>query len=304
MKRNVEWHKYADAVPELEKAVSLKPENAFYQIGLGQAYLNLGQANKAVAAFDKAVELQPVPAVWNDVAYELSERKVHLDRALQYAESAIAATDAALRNVSLDHLRLEDLALVAGLAAYWDTLGWVYFQKGDLKRAEKFINSAWLLDQHSEIGDHLAQIYERREEKAKAERLYAMALAAQRPSPETRGRLAALVGEQHVNAAVDKYRGELVRERTLKLGALLKEDAEADFFVALAAGHKVEGVRFIRGDEKLKPFASALMTATFPDVFPDETPTRVVRRGVLTCSQAASGCTLVLMLPEDVRSVE
>jgi tetratricopeptide (TPR) repeat protein len=300
----VEWHKYADAVPELEKAVSLKPENAFYQIGLGQAYLNLGQANKAVAAFDKAVELQPVPAVWNDVAYELSERKVHLDRALQYAESAIAATDAALRNVSLDHLRLEDLALVAGLAAYWDTLGWVYFQKGDLKHAEKFINSAWLLDQHSEIGDHLAQIYERREEKAKAERLYAMALAAQRPSPETRGRLAALVGEQHVNAAVDKYRGELVLERTLKLGPLLKEDAEAEFFMALAAGRKVEGVKFIRGDEKLKPFASALMTATFPDVFPDETPTRVVRRGVLTCTQAASGCTLVLMLPEDVRSVE
>jgi tetratricopeptide (TPR) repeat protein len=300
----VEWHKYADAVPELEKAASLKPENAFYQIGLGQAYLNLGQSDKALAAFDKAVELQPLPLVWNDVAYELSKRKMHLDRAQQYAESAIAATAAALRNVSIDHLRVEDLALVSALAAYWDTLGWIYFQKGDLKQAEEFINAAWVLDQHAEIGDHLAQVYERRGDKAKAERFYAMALAAERPLPETRPHLAALVGDKQVDATVDKYRGELARERTLKLGPLVKDNAEAEFFVALAAGPKVEGARFIRGSEKLKSFSSALMTAQFPAFFPGATPTHVIRRGVLSCSQGASDCTFVLMLPEDVRSVE
>jgi Flp pilus assembly protein TadD/transglutaminase-like putative cysteine protease len=300
----VEWHKYEDAVPELEKAASLKPENAIYQVGLGQSYLNLGQPDKALAAFDKAVELQPAPEVWNDVAYELSLRKVHLDRAQQYAESAIAATAAALRNVSLDHLRIEDLGLVGALAAYWDTLGWIYFQKGDLKQAEEFINAAWTLDQHSEIGDHLAQIYERRGEKAKAERLYAMALAAARPSAETRPHLAALVGEQNVGPAVDKYRGELARERTLKLGPLVKENAEAEFWVALAAGPKVESVKFIRGNEKLKPFSAALLTARFPEPFPDSTPTHVIRRGVLSCSQAVSDCTFVLVVPEDVTSVD
>jgi tetratricopeptide (TPR) repeat protein len=300
----VEWRKYADAVPELEKAASLKPENAFYQVGLGQAYLNLGQPDQALAAFDKAVELQPAPLVWNDVAYELSKSKVHLDRAQQYAESAIAATAAALRNVSLDHLRIEDLALVSVLAAYWDTLGWIYFQKGDLKQAEEFINAAWVLDQHAEIGDHLAQIYERRGDKARAERLYAMALAAERPLPETRPRLAALVGDKQVDALVEKYRGELARERTFQLGSLVKGGAEAEFFVALAAGPKMEGAKFIRGSEKLKPFSSALMTANIPAAFPDSTPTHIIRRGVLTCPQVAGACTFVLMLPEDVRSVE
>ena len=300
----VEWHKYGDAAPELEKALSLKPENALYQVALGQAYLNLGQSDKALAAFDKAVELQPAPLVWNDVAYELSQRNVHLDRAQQYAESAIAATAAELRNVSLDHLRNEDLGLVGALAAYWDTLGWIYFQKGDLKQAEDFINAAWMLDQHSEIGDHLAQIYQRRGDKAKAERLYAMALAADRPAAETRPHLAALVGEQHVSAALDKYRGELARERTLKLGPLVKENAEAEFWVALAAGPKVEGVKFIRGSEKLKPFSAALMGAHFLEPFPDSTPTHIIRRGILTCSQAVSDCTFVLVVPEDVRSVD
>jgi len=300
----VEWRKYADAVPELEKAASLKPENAVYQVGLGQAYLNLDQPDKALVAFDRAVELQPVPLVWNDVAYELSKRKVHLDRAQQYAESAIAATAAALRNVSLDHLRLEDLALVSALAAYWDTLGWIYFQKGDLKQAEEFINAAWVLDQHAEIGDHLGQIYELRGDKGQAERLYAMALAAERPLPETRPRLAALVGEKQVGATVEKYRGELARERTLKLGPQGKDGGEAEFFVALAAGPKVEGAKFIRGSEKLKPFSSALMMASIPAVFPGRTPTHIIRRGVLSCPQAANACTFVLMLPEDVRSVE
>jgi len=303
----VEWHKYTEAVPEFEKAVSLKPENPFYQIGLGQAYLNLGQADKAVAAFDKAVELQPTPEVWNDVAYELSKAKVHLDRAQQYAESAIAATGAALRNVSLDHLRVEDFALVSALAAYWDTLGWIHFQKNDLQHAEEFINAAWVLDQHSEIGDHLGQIYERRGDKSKAERFYAMALAARRPEPETRGRLAALVGDKKVDATIEKYRADLARDRTLKLGSPLmdnKENAEADFFVALAAGSKVEGVKFIHGSEKLRLFSSALITANFPAPFPDATPTHVIRRGVLTCPPGISDCTFVLMLPEDVRSVE
>ncbi len=299
----VEWHKYAEAVPELEKAVSLKPDNPFYQVGLGQAYLNLGQPDKALAAFDKAVEIQPAPGVWNNVAYELSERKVHLERAQQYAESAVVATAAALRNISLEHLRMEDLALTASLAAYWDTLGWVHFQKGDLKRAEEFIRAAWMLDQHGEIGDHLGQIYQRQGDKAKAERLYAMALAASRPTPEIRQHLSGLIGEKQVDAAVAKYRGELASERTINLGPLVKEKAEAEFFVVLTGGSKVEGVKFVRGDEGLKPFASALASASFPLMFPDGTPTKLVRRGIVSCP-GSSGCTLALVPAEDVTSVE
>ena len=41
-----------DRVPELEKAVSLKSDDASLQISLGDAYLNLGQDDKALAAFD------------------------------------------------------------------------------------------------------------------------------------------------------------------------------------------------------------------------------------------------------------
>src|SRR5262250_185734 len=125
-----EWHKYDLAVAELEKAASLTPDSAELQVSLGDAYLNLGQDEKALATFDHAVELNATPLVWNNIAYQLSLKGSHLDRAQQYAESAVSATAAALRNVSLDRLTREELPLVSSLIAYWDTLGWIESDAG------------------------------------------------------------------------------------------------------------------------------------------------------------------------------
>ena len=105
-----EWHKYDLAAPELEKAASLTPDNAELQVSLGDAYLNLGQDDKALATFDHAVELSATPLVWNNIAYQLSLKKSHLDRAQQYAESAVSATTAASAQ------RLARPAHAAGLA--------------------------------------------------------------------------------------------------------------------------------------------------------------------------------------------
>lgn len=299
-----EWRKFAEAVPELEQAISLRPDNPAYQVGLGQAYLNLNQPEKALKAFDRAVEIAPAPMVWNNIAYELSKHNVHLERAQQYAESAVAATAAVLRNVTLERVRVEDLAEVSGLAAYWDTLGWIHFQKGELEQAEKYVRASWSLEQHSEVGDHLGQIYEKRGQKQRAIEALALALAASRPVPETRPRLAALLGgDQLVDPMVNKLRGELAAQRTLKAGPLLKESAEAEFFVLLGPGAKVEEVKFIRGSEKLRGFTSVLQAASYPAAFPDETPTKIVRRGVLSCAGAGGDCSFVLLSPDMVRSV-
>ncbi|MGA8866299.1 MAG: tetratricopeptide repeat protein, partial [Candidatus Sulfotelmatobacter sp.] len=303
-----EWHKYDEAVPELEKAVSLTPDNPELQVSLGDAYLNLGQDDKALATFDHAVEISATPLIWNNIAYQLSLKKAHLDRARQYAESAVSATEAALRNLSIDQLTQQELPLVPSLIAYWDTLGWVYFTDGNLDKAEKYVSAAWGLGHHGEVGDHLGQIYEKRGEKDRALKTYALALSGDRPVPETRGRLAALVGgDSKVDAAVAKYKEELQNSRTINLGKATKEAGGADFFVLLSRGAgsaaTVEGVKFISGDEKLKGLSDALRTADYHLTFPDDTPVKILRRGTLSCS-AATGCTFVLTLPDDVRTVE
>ena len=304
-----EWHKYAEAAPELEKAASLTPDNPELQVSLGDAYLNLGQDDKALATFDHAVELSATPLVWNNIAYQLSLKKSHLDRAQQYAESAISATTAALRNMSLDRLTPQDLPLVPSLIAYWDTLGWVYFNENNLDKAEKYIAAAWGLGHHGEVGDHLGQIYEKQGKKDLALRTYALSLSALRPIPETRDRLASLTGgNTKADAAVAKYKENLQQLRTIDLGKVAKETGNAEFFVLLSRGKgadaTVEAVKFASGDEKLKVFTDALRTAEYPLAFPDDTPVKILRRGILSCSTATGNCMFVLMLPDDVRTVD
>ncbi|HEV8384746.1 MAG TPA: DUF3857 domain-containing protein [Candidatus Acidoferrales bacterium] len=302
-----EQKKYAEAVAELETAATLTPNNAMIYVNLGQCHLNLGQSEKAMEAFDKSVEIAPAPPVWNNVAYELSLHKVHLDRAQQYAESAVAATAAYLRNVQLDRVSPGDLAQVSSLANYWDTLGWVHFQKGEIEKAEKFVRAAWLLGQHGEVGDHLGQIYEKQGRKDEAIKSYAQALAATRPVPETKAHLTSLIGSQdkQVLDLQSKAAEELSTMRRVQLGKLLKEKAEADFFLVFgpSSGSGPEEVRFIRGSEKLRPLAESLRNTKFSALFPDDTPTRIVRRGTLTCIPEGS-CIFVLLLPENVASIQ
>lgn len=303
-----EWHKYDLAVPELEKAASLTPESAELQVTLGDAYLNLGQDDKALATFDHAVELSATPLVWNNIAYQLSLKKTHLDRAQQYAESAVSATAAALRNVSLDRLTRNDLPLVQSLIAYWDTLGWVEFSEGNLDKAEKYVNAAWTLGHHGEVGDHLGQIYEKRGNKDQAIRTYALSLNGLRPTPETRDRLTSLAGgNAKADAAVAHSKEDLDHLSTIDLGKA-NQNGNADFFILLSGGAgevgKVEAVKFVSGDEKLKSYTDALRTADYHLTFPDGTPVKILRRGTVSCSMATGSCKFMLTLPDDVRSVD
>jgi tetratricopeptide (TPR) repeat protein len=304
-----EWHKYDLAAPELEKATSLTPDNPELQVSLGDAYLNLGQDDKALATFDHAVELSATPLVWNNIAYQLSLKKSHLDRAQQYAESAVSATTAALRNLSLDRLTPQELPLVPSLIAYWDTLGWVYFGEGNLDQAEKYVAAAWALGQHGEVGDHLGQIYEKQGKKDRALLTYQLSLTGLRPPPETQEHIDALLKNNAKlnDPAKNKSIESLQSLRSINLGKA-KETGSADFFVLLSgvagAPAKAEAVKFISGDDKLKVFTEALRTAEYRLTLPDDTPLKILRRGILSCSTATGNCLFVLMLPDDVRTVD
>ena len=188
-----------------------------------------------------------------------AEKDSHLDRAQQYAESAVSATTAALRNLSLDRLTQQDLPLVPSLIAYWDTLGWVYFSKGNLDKAEKYVAAAWGLGQHGEVGDHLGQIYEKEGKKDRALKTYELSLAGLRPVPETQERIDALLKSRcQAKAPPKNGQQDLQSLRTIDLGKA-KETGNADFFVLLSgdagAPAEAESVRFVSGEEKLKSYA-------------------------------------------------
>src|SRR5206468_10173635 len=77
----LEVHNYAAAAPELEKTIALWPQKAAPRVHLGQALLNLNQHERAVAAFTRAVELEPSPTTWNNIAYQLAVKHTDLELA-------------------------------------------------------------------------------------------------------------------------------------------------------------------------------------------------------------------------------
>ncbi|MGC2331084.1 MAG: DUF3857 domain-containing protein [Candidatus Acidiferrales bacterium] len=306
----LQQHLYPDAVPELEKATILSPDNAQLQVSLGQAYIGSGQQEKGLAAFDKAAGISQAPLIWNDIAYDLADNKIELDKAQRYAESAVSSTEADLRNIDLLHLTMGQLRQVGTIGACWDTLGWVYFEKGDLQKAERYVDAAWQLDQHGEVADHLARIYDKLGAKDQAVHTFALALAAPHSVPETRARLILLLGgNAGIDDLVKKAAPELVSMRSFELKGLLKEDATADFLILLSpAGSdgtsvKVEAAKFVSGSESLRPFADKLMSLDYGTAFPDASPAKLVRRGTLTCSAKSGDCVLQLVLPENVHAV-
>lgn len=294
-----EWKKYDLAAPELEKAISLNPDEPSYQTALGDAYLNLGQDDKSLAAFDRAIELSPTPETWNNIAYQLSLKKAHLDKAQQYAESAVSATAAALRNVTLGKVTLRELALVNSLSAYWDTLGWVFYVKGDLDKAQRYIQGSWDISARGEVGDHLGQLYEARGDKAKAAEWYALALKADRPELDTMDRLKKLVGEKEAEKMASAAVQKMQDLRTYKLKPAAKS-ASGEVWVLIGPGGVTEDLRFIKGGDELKPLEPQIRGNQFRMAFPEDSPARVVRRGVVVCGEPG-GCQLVLEPLETTR---
>ena len=307
----VEWRKYKEAVPELEQAISLSPEQEMLHVGLGRAYLNLGENEKSIKSFEEALKLERSPRVLNDIAYFLAVKGVQLDKALQYAESAVTSMANSLRNVEASNLTIEDLQNVAALAAYWDTLGWVYFQKGDLDAAERYLRAAWILQQHSEVGHHVGMVAEKRGKKHEAIRLYAEGVVAERVMPEARESLLKLISADAVETVLETARKELPLYNRLELGALmpdLKAPAEAEFFVVIAPDSsrnaQIVDVKFIKGVDSLKPLAAKLKSARLPLVFPDSSPTKIVRRGSLLCLPEGGPCTFTMISPDRITSVD
>jgi len=79
---------------------------------------------------------------------------------------------------------------------------------------------------------------------------------------------------------------------------------KAEFFILFARGPRVVDVKFIQGSELLRAAGNTVAAARFAVLFPDDTPTEIVRRGMLICRIESSACEFQLFPPDSVQSVE
>jgi tetratricopeptide (TPR) repeat protein len=314
---NFQAKHYAAAVSAYQAAIKLDGKNAGLRVSLGDAYLLQGDTAKAFDAFNTALQMNSAPVMLNNIAYEMSEAKKALPQALDYAQKAVQQEEEATAALDLSTLKDQDLGYVSSLSAFWDTLGWVYFQMGNFTEAEKYLYAAWLLTPSSVQSDHLGQVYEAEHKNKDAIRMYKLALGwdatfnvPDDATKDLRQRLEHLdpkSSQPSVHNFTNPMGDEDSKLRTVKLPEITSHTASAEFFLIFSQDPKtslakVEQVKFISGADELKSATKQLEKAHYDVSFPDNGPTRLVRRGILGCYQY-SGCSFVLYSPGMVRSV-
>jgi tetratricopeptide (TPR) repeat protein len=299
--------RYKEAAAEYQSAIQTGKDKSQLEASLGLSYLQAGDREHGTAAIDKAVSLDSTPVSLNNIAYELADANLELSKSQGYAEKAVAAVEMESATVNLDSLTIKDLFRMTSLAADWDTLGWVYFREGNIEQAQKYLEAAWNLAQYAIVADHLGQVYAAQHKTQAAIQAYQWALAASPTRmlhgdmPETRKRLARLSPDKVVGDS-PKAAEDMGRLRSTHLQRIVPGSASADFFLLISEGAKVEEVKFVSGDAKLKAAAEVLKKTKLSVVFPDHAETRLLRRGMVVCSPI-TGCELVLLTPDTVRSV-
>lgn len=147
--------------------------------------------------------------------------------------------------------------------------------------------------------------------KEEAIRWYSLAIAGRQPVPDSRENLARLAGKEKIEALLSIAKEEFSQFTTFKLGSQLKnenEKSEAEFYILLVSGPagnpRIADVKFIQGAEKLQTMTVKLKEAKFPVQFPDETLTKIILRGTLSCLPRNGECTFVLLNPDDIFSID
>jgi tetratricopeptide (TPR) repeat protein len=295
---------FSDAISEYEAAGKLNPGSARAPFSIARAFLGLGDADKALAAFSDATDLDHSPGLLNDTAWYLADAGQKLPAALKFAQKAVKTEEAEASDVDLDTLSLPDVRRMVSLVQYWDTLGWVYFRQGDFARATKYIYAAWYLGQMPIVGSHLAQIYEKQGRRTEAIRVCAMAVAVNEQETNSQEYFEKLVPEKTKRDALVKAGANEVSEmRHYRITRTSGPNAgSAEFFVLLATGAKAEEVKFISGEETLKPLAKEIQAIHFTAPLPDGSEAKLVRRGILMCT--GTYCDFVLIPPSSVRSTK
>ena len=300
--------KYPEAVQLLEEALKTSPDSSAVKSELAFAYLNNLQTEQGLKLLKTSTAGNRDS--YNTAARILADANLDLDTASEYADKALAgANDQTLKAENDD----DGYAATNTLAGVWDTRGWVYFRQGNKDAALTFLRAAWLLSQNPESGYHLGQLYEKLGRKTDAAHTYKLALVSPSATQdEIKKRYETLTGQKVTDTdAVTLRRSgngsaspgeELSKMRSVDIPSGGTTSGSAIFTIVFSPG-KVDSVRFQSGDDSLKSWSPKIQAAGFNAEFPDKTPARLYRRGMLVCSKY-TGCNVVLLIPDSVHLVE
>lgn len=155
-----------EAVGLLAKALEKTPRDEVLLFSLGATYLRHGERQKSVEHMRALLKLNPDHAhALNFLAYTLAEHSSELDEA--------------------ERLVLRALELKPDTGAFLDSLGWVYYRRGDTAKAVSTLERAMeLTPGEPTIAEHLGDAYSKAARANEAQKVYRQALDALIADPE------------------------------------------------------------------------------------------------------------------------
>ncbi len=137
----------------LKEAIKLNSQFIPAYMALAMIYSNKDQASKAKGIYKKVLSMEPdYPPALNNLAFIYAEEKRDLDLALKLVKNALSSNP---KNPE-----------------FLDTLGWVYYQKGNHKKALATFKEAIALSPQAIIYYHLGKAYLKLGEKKKAKEAF------------------------------------------------------------------------------------------------------------------------------------
>ena len=302
---HLQLHQAEQAVEDLEKAASITSDDAYAQFLLGSAYVDFNKHDKAASAFERAISLDSSDRMLNRAAYRLAEGKTHLDRAESWSARSINQVEAELNQVTAQSVQAKTVMLLYAVGGYWDTMGWIKFQKNDLSAAEKYTQASWELMDDTTIGAHLARIYEAEGQKDKAIETFAQALtlvpntrSANDDEKDARKRLGVLLGgDSLVDARINESKARVKERRSVQIANSAGAEGIAQYIVIIGLGSKITEIQANSPDNQLDRLTDSIRAAVVPQTFPDGTIVKLPRTAVLACPRSDQPCKFSLQSP-------
>jgi len=313
---------FDDAAEQYEAAAKLQPANPRLLVQIGRAYSRDRQANKARAAFRRALQLDNSPLTLNAAAYYSADAGLDLRNAEELSRRSIVTLDSQLNSVKLADFNRDALELLNLAAAFWDTFGWIKFKQGDLTAAETYLSAACDLSDESTIQLHKGRLEEALGHPQEAKRAYAIVLAgaqvssaedaapADSASPplrslsaaqqEARQRFLALAGsEQALNEQLLEASRNRNGNRTVTVPFAEKTDLNERIVALVAPGPKIVSSVVLPGAKDESKLLFRFAAKTPPQAFPDSSVSTIPRIATIHCRATSAICELAF-LPNEI----
>lgn len=148
----------SDAIEYFEKALAISPDELSVMTTLALSYNGLRRYGDADAIYERALKLDPYNVlILNNYAYNLSERGVNLEKALEMSRFTINKEP--------------------NSASYLDTYGWICYKMGNYEEARKHIEKAVAISGSSAVlMEHLGDVYDALRDKKNAKKYWEKSL--------------------------------------------------------------------------------------------------------------------------------